>query len=251
MKKFYLLCLCIVASLLTFAEDVTTLFNAQSSDGKYYVLDSVRIENVTRGWVRTIDCTVDTSVTYDVTIPIATGIDDIMMPSSDNGLISNYRNFACYHKFTVNVTQSGKVSVKVLDMLGRSIITYEELCVAGAYHFQISLSQTLPVILSVSAANESAAIVMMNNSTAGNNTIICEDSSPMLRAPRSDEYDYVICNGDQLIYSGYSHRQGEVIVDQVTVYQGMSSETVTFEFQPATLSNEGVYVGVMGFNNQI
>ena len=250
MKKFYLLFLCIVASLLTFAEDVTTFFNAQSN-GKYYVLDSVRIENVTRGWTRTIDCTVDTSVTYDVNIPIPTGIEDIMMSSADNRLISNYRNFVCYHNFTVNVTQSGKVSVKVLDMLGRSIVNYEELRSAGTYDFQISLSITLPVILSVSTANESAAMVIMNNSTAGNNTIVCEDSSPILRAPRSQEDNYYIYNGDQLIYTGYSHRQGEVIVDQVTVYQGLASETVTFEFQPADFSNEGVYVGVMGFNNKI
>jgi len=56
----------VLMPILSFATDVQTSFSAQSSDGRYYLLDSVKIENVTQGWSRTINCALDTTVSYSV-----------------------------------------------------------------------------------------------------------------------------------------------------------------------------------------
>lgn len=252
MKKIFFLLIALLASLMTYAYDVTNFFTAYSADGKYYLLDSVKIDNVTQGWSQTIDCSADTSVNYSVLPNNPMGIDDVMASSSDNGLISDYRNYLSSHRFAVNVDRAGLLSIRAIDMLGRTIVSHDEYCEEGSYHFQMSLSQTQPFILSVTTANNSATMMLLNTSNVGNNTITCENINPIRRAPLQQESAYELCEGDEINYTGYSHRQGQVIVSQVvTIYLRLTDELIFFIFQSAVHSNEGSYVGLIGFNNQL
>lgn len=252
MKKIILLSICLTVSLLVSAVEVTTTFNAQSSDGKLYLLDSVKIENVTRGWSKTIDCSVEESVSYEVNETLPTGIDNIWTSSKEGGLISDYKNLIYGHSFSINVSQPGQVSLNVYDMLGRSMVSSTDYCSEGSHQYTLSLSQTQPFILSVRTANESAAIMLINMTNSGSNTITCDNTEPMRYAPLRQHETYPIYFGDQIIYIGYSHRNGVIIISQaIIIYQGYTSEIVTLIFEPAAHTTKGSYVGIMGFNNQI
>ena len=252
MKKIFFLFIVSLASWMTYAYDVTNFFTAYSADGKYYVLDSVKMDNVTQGWSRTIDCSADTSVNYSVRSSLPTGMDDVLASSSENGLISNYRNYSSNHCFTVNIDHAGLLSIRAIDILGRTIVSHEKYCEEGSYHFQLSLSLAQPFILSVTTANASASMMLQNTSNAGNNTIACENIEPICRAPLRQKSEYELCEGDQINYIGYSHRQGLVIISQVvTIYVRFTDELIFFIFQSAVHSNEGSYVGLIGFNNQL
>ena len=252
MKKIILLSICLTVSLIVSAVEVTTTFNAQSSDGKLYLLDSVKIENVTRGWSKTIDCSVEESISYEVNETLPTGIDNIWTSSKEGGLISDYKNLIYGHSFSINVSQPGQVSLNVYDMLGRSMVSSTEYCSEGSHQYTLSLSQTQPFILSVRTANESAAIMLINMTNSGSNSITNENTLPVLRAPLRTHDEETVYVGDQMNYIGYSHRQGAVITSQtITITQGLTDETITFIFESASYSSEGAYVGIIGFNSQI
>ena len=252
MKKIILLSICLTVSLIVSAVEVTTTFSAQSSDGKMYLLDSVKIENLTRNWSKTIDCSVEESISYEVNETLPTGIDNIWTSSKEGGLISDYKNLIYGHSFSINVSQPGQVSLNVYDMLGRSMVSSTEYCSEGSHQYTLSLSQTQPFILSVRTANESAAIMLINMTNSGSNSITNENTLPVLRAPLRTHDEETVYVGDQMNYIGYSHRQGAVLTSQtITITQGLSDETITFIFESASYSSEGAYVGIIGFNSQI
>lgn len=252
MKKIILLSICLTVSLIVSAVEVTTTFSAQSFDGKMYLLDSVKIENLTRNWSKTIDCSVEESISYEVNETLPTGIDNIWTSSKEGGLISDYKNLIYGHSFSINVSQPGQVSLNVYDMLGRSMVSSTEYCSEGSHQYTLSLSQTQPFILSVRTANESAAIMLINMTNSGSNSITNENTLPVLRAPLRTHAEETVYVGDQMNYIGYSHRQGAVITSQtITITQGLSDETITFIFESASYSSEGAYVGIIGFNSQI
>ena len=114
MKRFINTCILLLAVSLLSAQEVTTKFSGITADGHYCLLDSVRVENLTRGWSTVVDCTADTSFRVSVQTGPTTGIDNIQASSVGDGIsLSNYVNHVMFHSFALNVSTSASLNAAV------------------------------------------------------------------------------------------------------------------------------------------
>ena len=259
MKRFINTCILLLAVSLLPAQGVTTKFSGITTDGHYCLLDSVRVENLTRGWSTVLDCFADTSFRVSVQTGPTTGIDNIQASSVGDGIsLSNYVNHVMFHSFALNVSTSGPVSIDVWDVLGRKVLSVQEMLSEGTYQYQVHLDHPAAFFLSARTPSGIASLKLLNMTNAGRNDICSESfaAAPLLLPRRissqltSSEYESAV--GDQMRYTGYMYRQGQVeSSDPQVVSQEDADTQITLHFASAQYSHEGIYVGLMGFNSQL
>ena len=259
MKKFINTCILLLAVSLLSAQDVTTKFSGITADGHYCLLDSVRVENLTRGWSTVLDCTADTSFRVSVQTGPTTGIENIQTSSMGDGIsLSNYVNHVMFHSFALNVSTSGPVSIDVWDVLGRKVLSVQEMLSEGTYQYQVHLDHPAAFFLSVRTSSGMASLKLLNMANAGRNDICSESfgGTPLLLPRRvssqitSSEFTSAV--GDQMRYTGYMCRQGQVETSDPEIFSQDDADTqITLHFASAQYSQEGIYVGLVGFNSQL
>ena len=155
---FALVAICTVTN----AEMVTLSFSGETTEGRYCLLDSVRIENLTQNWVQTLDCSADTTFELPVT-QMPTGIDNVSASNENSGLLSVSQNFIMGTTFlTINPLTDGVVHVRVIDMMGHIVIEHVEYLSAGYHQYALRLGSAQTYMLSVITNTEHAATKILN-----------------------------------------------------------------------------------------
>lgn len=240
----------LMISTLVNAETVQLSFSGVTTEGRYCLLDSVKIENLTQNWSYTLDCSIDT--TYDLPVAqVPTGIDNVAMSEDDGGLLSVSQNFAVGNTVvSINPIDNGIVRMRVMDMVGRVIIEHAEYLTAGQHHYILQLSTPQTYMISVVTDSKHASAKILNMSSNGRYELSRISSLPLTNQVQSRRK--VCAEGEDLMrYTGYTIQKGaSVSSEQITQYQS-SPEHIVLRFAPVAKSQEGMYVGMMGFNSDL
>lgn len=248
--KFFTFALAVLASCFVInAATVTLSFSGVTTEGRYCLLDSVLIENLTENWSQTLDCSTDT--TFVVDVPYATSVEDIYASKTSDELLTISQNVLYGStSFSINPLTDGIVRMCVVDMTGRIVMEHGEYLCAGHHQYILQLGSPQTYILSVNTTTESAAVKLLSIVSTGSYDL-CRLSSlptiyqaPIRRAVKTD-------NDFLMRYTGYTNQQGEAVASEPITQTQNSNEQIVFRFAPVAKSQKGMYVGMMGFNSQL
>ncbi len=249
-KFFYFLFAFMAISAALEAKTVQLSFSGVTTEGRYCLLDSVKIENLTQNWEQTLDCSIDT--TYELPVSqVPTGIDNVTVSKDGSGLLSVSQNLALGNTIvSINPLDNGIVRMRVIDMVGRLVIEHAEFLTAGHHQYILQLGTPQTYIISVVTGSEYASAKILNMTSSGKYELSRITSlpgiyqSPLHRRARAE-------GEDLMQYIGYTDQKGVAVASEpITQYQN-SSEHVVLHFAPVAKSQEGMYVGMMGFNNNL
>lgn len=230
------------------AATVTLTFSGETTEGRYCLLDSVKIENLTENWEETVDCEQDTS--YNLVVETVTAIDDVYT-SSEYGRLLSIQNYAFgVTTFSINPLEDGIVQIRVTDMYGRVIMEHGEFLYAGTHQYALQLSVPQVYILSVKTTKESAAAKVINMSATNHCDLSRVTSLPranVASSPRRVKFN----DNDLMRYTGYTTQKGVAVASEPIVQRQYQNENIVFTFSPVDKFDEGMYVGMMGFNSQL
>lgn len=234
----------------TNAETVTLSFSGETTEGRYCLLDSVHIENLTQNWVQTLDCSADTTFELPVT-QMPTGIDNVSASNENSGLLSVSQNFIMgTTSLTINPLTDGVVHVRVIDMMGRIVIEHVEYLSAGYHQYALQLGSAQTYMLSVITDTEHAATKILNLTSFGNFDLSRVSSIPAIyQAPARRQTSAE--GGDLMQYTGYTNQKGIAVASELVTQTQSSPERIVLRFAPVVKSTEGMYVSMMGFNNAL
>ena len=249
-KFFYFLFAFMAISAALEAKTVQLSFSGVTTEGRYCLLDSVKIENLTQNWEQTLDCSIDT--TYELPVSqVPTGIDNVTVSKDGSGLLSVSQNLALGNTvISINPLDNGIVRMRVLDMVGHLVIEHAEYLAAGHHQYMLQLGTPQAYMISVVTNSEYASAKILNMTSSGKYDLSRITSlpgifhSPLHRRARTE-------GEDLMQYIGYTNQKGAAVSSEpITQYQS-SSEHVVLYFAPVAKSQEGMYVGMMGFNNDL
>ena len=230
------------------AETVQLSFSGVTTEGRYCLLDSVKIENLTQNWSQTLDCCIDT--TYELPVAqVPTGIDNIAASDNEDELLSISQNFAIGNTLvTINPLNNGVVRMRVMDMIGRVIIEHAEYLSAGYHQYLLQLGTPQTYMLSVVTDTEHASAKILNITFSGRYDLSRVTSLPTAyQSPRKAR----AAGADLMQYTGYTNQKGVAVASEpITQYQS-SPEQIVFHFAPVAKGQEGMYVGILGFNSNL
>ena len=248
-QKFFSILISILAiSTLVSAETVQLSFSGVTTEGRYCLLDSVKIENLTQNWTQTLDCSIDTTYELPVAQVLPTSIDNITM-SNDSRLLSVNHDFALGNTIvSINPTDNGIVRMRVIDMVGRVIIEHAEYLSAGYHQYLLQLGTPQTYMLSVVTDAEHASAKILNITFSGRYDLSRVTSLPTAyQSPRKAR----AAGADLMQYTGYTNQKGVAVASEpITQYQS-SPEQIVFHFAPVAKGQEGMYVGILGFNSNL
>ena len=247
-QRLVSLIVAVATSILCSAGTVSLSFSGTTTEGRYCLLDSVRIENISQNTTQMVDCELDTSCVIEVSY-VSTGIDNIYnSETTGEGLISN-----CYHNvygetfFSVNPYQDGLIHICIIDMAGRIIIEHVEYLYAGSHQFELHLNTSQAYVLYVASGNEKDAKKIINLADMGECSLCHITSFPHLSPRRVAHTE----SPDLICYTGYTNQKGQAVASEpITQYQS-GDEHIVLQFAPVAKSQEGMYVGMTGFNSQL
>lgn len=248
-QKFFSILISILAiSTLVSAETVQLSFSGVTTEGRYCLLDSVKIENLTQNWTQTLDCSIDTTYELPVAQVLPTSIDNITV-SNDSRLLSVNHDFALGNTIvSINPTDNGIVRMRVIDMVGRVIIEHAEYLSAGYHQYLLQLGTPQTYMLSVVTDTEHASAKILNITFSGRYDLSRVTSLPTAyQSPRKAH----ATGADLMQYTGYTNQKGVAVASEpITQYQS-SPEQIVFHFAPVAKGQEGMYVGILGFNSNL
>lgn len=250
-QTFFSVLISILAiSAVVNAETVQLSFSGVTTEGRYCLLDSVKIENLTQNWTQTLDCSIDT--TYELPVTQAPmGIDNVAASNDGNGLLSVIQKFAINNTIvSINPIDNGVVRMRVFDMVGRVVIEHAEYLSAGQHQYILQLGAPQTYMISVVTDTEYASAKILNMASSGTYDLSRVASLPSMNQTQSRRKACAE-GADLMQYTGYTNQKGVAVASEpITQYQS-SPEQIVFHFSPVAKSEEGMYTAMIGFNSQL
>ena len=248
--KLQLLFILALLPIFSSAASISLTFSGFTTEGRYCLLDSVHIENITHNWETTLDCSQDTTFDFNIS-NVTTGMDNVETPTTTKGLISNCQTYGLGSSlFTINPLNDGIVSIRVFNTSGHLIIMHQEYLNAGFHQYALHLSQMQTYILSVITETETDVEKIVNMGCSSHCNLYRTSSVPSIPQYTSRR-NSPNNGGDLMRYIGYTTQRGQAVAsDTITQYQS-SDEQIVFTFAPVAKSTEGMYVSMMGFNSEL
>jgi len=220
-KLFYNIVLLAIATA-AMAQGVTVRFTARYN-GQYYPFNSIRIENVTKGWSQIIS--------YPDTVLYLSHSNSINVAETVNGpKIKVYPNpFAGHTSTELQICSDGEASISIMRINGSIVSEYKGFLNAGIYKLDVGLTEPQVAFLCVSTRS-GRTVAKMVNTVAGDADKIdvsyLENISSQAKAVASGQFTI----GDQMSYKAVSTSNGNQI-ESVTVTQSQTeSELITLIF---------------------
>ena len=247
-QKFFSILISILAiSTLVSAETVQLSFSGVTTEGRYCLLDSVKIENLSQNWAQSLDCSIDT--TYELPVAqVPTSIDNVTA-SNEVGLLAVTNDLAVGNTIvSINPIDNGIVRMRVIDMIGRVILEHAEYLSAGYHQYLLQLGTPQTYMISVVTDTEQASAKILNITSSGRYNLSRVTSLPTAyQSPRKAR----AAGADLMRYTGYTNQKGVAVASEPIIQNQSSSENIVLHFAPVTKSQEGMYVSIMGFNNNL
>ena len=196
MKKllFIAIVLCLLSNI--WAQNAKTItFTARYTDDSYVSLSSIRVENLTKKWVQTLEWP-DT-----VLVIRQTGIQE--GNATAFSIAQNTPNpFNGQTSVQLQLPQDEEVSMALYDLSGKQYMYKTANLSAGDYNIQICVATPQMYLLQVQTAQGSQSIKMLAEAGAGNFSMEVQAVEKHIPLVRKAESQYSFEPGDTIAYTG-------------------------------------------------
>jgi len=164
-KRLSAIFLLLAFATLGFSQQITVKFSGQLNDSAYQCLDSVKVNNISRGWTETIH--------YPDTIVILNRTNSLGTISSDaDALYQNVPNpFDCTTTAELAISRQSDATLQLVDANGRILTSYNGTLDAGIHKFEISAERPQTYLLNAQVGTKSYSIRMVNIGNGCGNAI--------------------------------------------------------------------------------
>ncbi len=196
MKKYLVIIISIICAGSLLAQNTKTItFTARYTDDSYVSLSSIRVENLTKKWVQTLE--------YPDTILVFNWVGIQEGNANAFSIAQNTPNpFNGQTSVQLQLPQDEEVSMALYDLSGKQYMHEQANLSVGNYNIQISVGTPQMYLLQVQTAHGSQSIKMLAETGAGNFSIkvqTLETKTPIVRKADS-QYDFE--PGDTIAYTG-------------------------------------------------
>ncbi len=196
MKKllFIVIVLCLLCNI--WAQNTKTItFTARYTDDSYVSLSSVRVENLSKKWVQTLE--------YPDTILVFNWVGIQEGNANAFSIAQNTPNpFKGQTSVQLQLPQDEEVSMALYDLSGKQYMYKTANLSAGNYTIQISVGTPQMYLLQVQTAQGSQSIKMLAETGAGNFSIKVQALETKTPIVRKAESRYGFEPGDTIAYTG-------------------------------------------------
>ena len=196
MKRIFstLVAICLLGNV--FSQNTKTItFTARYTDDSYVSLSSIRVENLTKKWVQTLEWP-DT-----VLVIRQTGISE--GNANAFSIAQNTPNpFNGQTSVQLQLPQDEEVSMALYDLSGKQYMYKTANLSAGNYNIQISVGTPQMYLLQVQTAQGSQSIKMLAETGAGNFSMRIQTVEKHIPIIRKAESQYGFEPGDTIAYTG-------------------------------------------------
>ena len=201
---------------------ITINFSGQLNGSAYQRLDSVKVNNISRGWAETVH--------YPDTIAILRQTNNTEEISFDtNALYQNVPNpFDCTTTAELTISKTSDVTLMLVDVNGRTLTSYNGTLDAGIHKFEISAEKPQTYLLNALVGTKSYSIRMVNIGNGCGNAIKYLGESQDITAKLECFNEFRI--GDIMSYTGYATIDGESITSTPITRAQNGSENITLNF---------------------
>ncbi|MBO4542874.1 MAG: T9SS type A sorting domain-containing protein [Bacteroidales bacterium] len=196
MKKYFFTIISIICAGTLLAQNTKTItFTARYTDDSYVSLSSIRVENLTKKWVQTLEWP-DT-----VLVIRQTGISE--GNANAFSIAQNTPNpFNGQTSVQLQLPQDEEVSMALYDLSGKQYQHKTENLSAGNYTIKISVGTPQMYLLQVQTAHGSQSIKMLAETGAENFSIKVQTLETKTPIVRKAESQYGFEPGDTIAYTG-------------------------------------------------
>ena len=221
---------------------VSLVFTGIDQHNRYVRINSVTIENLTRGWSETI-LFPDTVYTLNIGTGIEESVQEKGMQVMPNPFDGNTR---------VNIFASKSETVKMLlvDINGKKCAEYNGTLIAGDNLFDISLTTPQIYILQVISMNGTRSLKMVNKGHAGSDRIMSAgnvEKTAKIDLKSTSVQSFEL--GDEMRYTGYTYNQGLQLQSEVITQAQFVSEELQLRFNIVSTNILTVTTDSVWFNN--
>lgn len=223
MKKVGLVLMMLFSLSIHAQETIDLFFTGVDQCDHYIRIDSVTVENITRGWSETLFFP-DTVYTLE----IGTGIrgfdqdgDMQVMPTPFDG------------QTRVNIfsAQDGPITIVLVDVNGKKCAEYTGKIVCGNNFFEITATTPQVYVLSVTIPSGTRSLKMVNKGHAGANRIRAAGNSEKaawvnLKSISSHDFDL----GDKMRYTGFASKNSMMLQSEAMTKEQYISEDIQLQF---------------------
>ena len=196
MKRIFstLVAICLLGNV--FSQNTKTItFTARYTDDSYVSLSSVRVENITKKWVQTLEWP-DT-----VLVIRQTGI--LEGNANAFSIAQNTPNpFNGQTNINLQLPQDEEVSMALYDLSGKQYMYKTANLSAGDYNIQICVATPQMYLLQVQTTQGSQSIKMLAETGAGNFSMRIQTVEKHIPLVRKAESQYSFEPGDTIAYTG-------------------------------------------------
>ena len=228
------------------AQTVTLTFTGLDANNQPIALDSVVINNLTKGWQETLTTPDDMALT----LQNGTGIGERVANGGFTLSQNNPNPFNSTTFVSLYVAEQGDVAVEVTDINGRvvGVKNYSSLQ-PGTHEIRITLSAAGVYFLTARQNSRVSSVKMVNQGNGGGDAITFSDMSgtrfPVSDSPKSHNVSRSLTDnpfdlGDEMEYIGFATING-VVVESGHVTQAQNgSETIILTFAVSQGNTDGM-----------
>lgn len=174
-------------------------FSAQYDNGSYHPFDTVKIENLTRGWT-TFLVYPDTSI---VISPSSTDGIDVATRSGKSGIKVYPNPFAGKTETVFQMAESGEVIIRIIRIDGSVATEYHGHLASGGYRIGVSMSKPQVAFLCIETGGQRHVAKLVNCSDGGSDRIaIIGQVATSTRQTKDTDLDFE--PGDMMRYMAVS-----------------------------------------------
>lgn len=242
MKKLFILLTLCAASLIPFAQTVTLSFSGEDESGRHVRLDSVLVQNLTKGWQETLVYP-DTTLTMTVSSDNGIAVLNVPLKLSQN----NPNPFDGTTFVNVSLTEPDKLELEITDITGRVVLSEQYRAVQpGSHLLRITLAKSGVYLLRARINGQTTAVKMINRGDGGENAIVFTDDSSfpytefLKKTGLKGVTDKPFNAGDEMKYLAYATIYGVEQQSGPIVQNQNDSQDFLFTFVSGIPADDGL-----------
>lgn len=239
MKNFHLLFLILIKVIFTeclLSQNVINLAFTGNINGQHQPLDSILVENMTKGG--------DTVLYYPDTVLAldhSTAIPDPYNNRNGNLVLDLYPSFpnpfTCQTTIRIFLPQRDQVTIRVFDLLGKELTDYQQILPEGEHTFTLYPGNERYYILVVETSSHKLSERLISLADGGVLKVENSGYHGLSSGFRSIKLSFPWESGDQLMFIGYATLTGNIAANDTIYDSPMTSSSYTFQFTGSSAPN--------------
>ena len=236
MKRSFFLFAFLISVVMGMSQGLPLRFSAQYDNGSYHPFDTVKIENLTRGWT--------TFLVYpDTTIVLgsspADGI-DVASRSGKSGIKVYPNPFAGKTETVFQMAESGDVIISIIRIDGSVATEYHGHLASGGYRIGVSMSKPQVAFLCIETGGQRHVAKLVNCSDGGSDRIaIIGQVATSTRQTKDTDLDFE--PGDMMRYMAVSMLGGHRTESEPMTQELTEGGDIILLFTDGDHPNDGAF----------